>query len=58
MTAIEIAENRIKEAEKRRSYFASKYEETGLNFYKVMGESETDLISEIREAILEALLKG
>lgn len=53
---IKIAESRIKEAENRRNYFAAQYEKTGNAFYKKMAESETDAISEIRDAIITALL--
>lgn len=53
---IKIAEGRIAEAEERRSYFAQQYEITKNNFYKRMAESETDMIAEIRQAIIEASL--
>lgn len=53
---IKIAEERIKEMEKRRSYFASKYMETGKKFYEKMAESETEMIAEVRQAIIEALV--
>lgn len=53
---IKIAERRIAEAEERRSYFAKQFEETGKKFYAKMAESETDAISEIRQAIIEALV--
>ena len=53
---IKIAENRIKEAEERRSYFAKKYEETRQPLYRRMAESETETIAEIRQAIIEACL--
>ena len=53
---IKIAERRIAEAEERRSYFAKQFEETGKKLYAKMAESETDTISEIRQAIIEALV--
>lgn len=53
---IKVAEERIREMEKRRSYFAEKYAETGESFYKKMAESETYMIAEVRQAIIEALV--
>ena len=47
---------RLVEAEERRSYFAKQFEETGKKLYAKMAESETDTISEIRQAIIEALV--
>lgn len=53
---IQVAENRIKEMEERRRYFMAQYEESGDKFYAKMAESETDMIAEVRQAIIEALL--
>ena len=53
---IKVAEERIREMEKRRSYFVEKYAETGESFYKKMAESETDMIAEVRQAIIEVLV--
>lgn len=53
---IKIAENRIKDMEERRKYFANMFVQTGKIFYKKMAESETDMIAEVREAIIKALL--
>lgn len=56
MKNIENAENRIKEMEERRSYFNNMFAETGKILYKKLAESETDMIEEVREAIVDALL--
>ena len=53
---IKAAEERIIEMEKRRSYFANQYKITGERFYAKMAESETDMIAEVRNAIIEALV--
>ena len=55
-TEIMIAENRIKECENRRAYFAEQFYATGNNLYKKLAENETDTIAEIRQAIIEALV--
>ena len=54
---VQIAENRIKECEERRTYFAEQFKTTGQQLYKKLAESETDIIAEIRQAIIEALVK-
>lgn len=53
---IKVAENRIKEMEKRRSYFAEMFNATGKKLYEKLAESETDMIAEVSQAIIEALL--
>jgi hypothetical protein len=53
---IRIAEERIVKMEERRKYFVEKYNETGLQLYRKLAESETEMISDTRNAIIEALL--
>ena len=57
MTDIEIAEQRIKECEERRTEFAEKFFSTGKEIYKRMAESETDMIQDISREITKALLQ-
>lgn len=56
---IAIAEKRIAECEERRNYFVKKSIECPENkgLYEKMAETETEAIDQIREAIIEALLK-
>lgn len=51
---VKIANARIKECEKRRTYFVEQFKLTGKQFYANMAESETDMIKEINDAICEA----
>lgn len=53
---IKRAEERIKEMEERRAYFAEMFNKTNKQIYRKMAESETDMISEVRNAICEAIV--
>ena len=45
-----------KEMEERRAYFAEMFNKTNKQIYRKMAESETDMISEVRNAICEAIV--
>ena len=53
---IKKAEERIKEMEERRAYFAEMFNKTNKPIYRKMAESETDMISEVRNAICEVIV--
>lgn len=55
---IEIAQQRIKEAEESAKYFADMYSKTHDVMYKEMREEELERINKIVEAIMKAKKAG